>query len=122
MRQAQVIVFESDGRLAQLLRPGVEQRGWRLRELRRAEAVPETLREGGPVLVLRLGRDLSEELSLLEQVSWAYPETATVVVSNADHNELTALLWELGAHYVLLPADPLADLTELVAGLMGEGD
>jgi hypothetical protein len=122
MRQAQILVYEADGRLAELLRTGVEQHGWRLRELRRADSVPEVLREGGPVLVMKLGRDLYEELALLEQVTWAYPETATVVVSNADHGELTALLWDLGAACVLLPADSLADLPELVASLMSESD
>ena len=50
MRQAQILVFEADGRLAQLLRPGAERQGWRLRELRRPDSVAEVLREGGPVL------------------------------------------------------------------------
>src|SRR4051794_28341684 len=110
MRQAQLLVFEADGRLAQLLRPSVERQGWRLRELRRADSIAEVLCEGGPVLVLKLGRDLYEELAVLEQVTWAYPETATVVISNADHVELTALLWDLGAACVLLPSDLLAEL------------
>jgi hypothetical protein len=122
MRQAQILVYEVDGRLAQLLRPVAEAHGWRLRELRHAEAVPEVLREGGPVLVLKLGRDLYEELALLERVSWGWPETAPVVVSNADHPELTALLWDLGAAAVLLPTDSLAALPELVVGLMGGQD
>lgn len=122
MRQAQILVFEADGRLAQLLRPGAERQGWRLRELRRADSVAEVLREGGPVLVLKLGRDLYEELAVLEQVSWSHPETATVVVSNADHAELTALLWDLGAACVLRPSDLLAELPDLVAGLMRGAD
>ncbi len=119
MRQAQILVYEGDSRLADLLRGRAEQHGWRLRELRHASAVLDVLREGGPVLVLKLGRDLFEELSLLEQVQWAWPETAVVVISNADHPELTALLWELGAAVVLVPGDPLSDLPELVTGLMG---
>jgi DNA-binding response OmpR family regulator len=118
MRQAQILVYESDGKLAQLLRGGVEQRGWRLRELRHAEAVPEVLREGAAALVLKFGRDLFDELSLLEQVAWAWPETATVVVSNADHADLTALVWDLGAYYVLRPSDSIAYLPDLIHGLM----
>ena len=50
----------------------------------------------------------------------ALPDTAVVVVSNADHAELTTLLWDLGAAAVVLPADPLADLPALVGGLMGQ--
>jgi DNA-binding NtrC family response regulator len=122
MRQAQMLVYEADGRLAQLLRGGVEQRGWRLREVRQPESVLEVLREGGPVLVLKLGRDLHEELTLLEQVKWAYPDTAVVVISNADHAEQTALIWDLGASCVLLPGDSLAELPEVVLGLMNTGD
>jgi DNA-binding response OmpR family regulator len=119
MRQAQILVYESDGRLAQLLRAPAEARGWRLRELRQASPALDVLHEGGPILVLKLGRDLYEELARLEEVTWGWPETATVVVSNSDHPEQTALLWDLGAAAVLLPADPLTDVQDLVAGLMG---
>jgi hypothetical protein len=118
MRQAQILVYEADDRLTALLRPTAEQNGWRLRELRRPEAALDVLREGGPVLVIRLGRDLYEELALLEQVTWGYPDTAVVVVSSAEHPELTSLLWDLGAACVLLRNDVLGELPDLVAGLM----
>ena len=89
-----------------------------MRELRRPEAALDVLREGGPVLVIRLGRDLYEELALLEQVAWGYPDTRVVVVSSAEHPELASLLWDLGAVCVLSRIDVLGELPELVAGLM----
>lgn len=121
MRQAQVLVYELDGKLANVLRPVLEPQGWRLRELRNPPAVLEVLREGGEVLVLKLGRDLYEELSLLEQVRWAYPETHIVVAAVADYPELTGFLWEIGAHFVLLPPIEPDHLWEIVTRLMKKG-
>jgi hypothetical protein len=116
------MIFEAEDRLATLLRTTAEQAAWRLRELRRPEAVLDVLGEGSPVLVIRLGRDLFEELALLEQVQWSYPETAVVIVSNVEHPELTTLLWELGATAVLQPSDALGELPELVTSLMNAAD
>jgi DNA-binding NtrC family response regulator len=118
MRQAQVLVYESDGRLANLLRTLCGKQGWRLRELRHGESVIHVLGEGAEVLVLRLGRDLAEEMTLLEQVSWTFPEAATVVVGDVDHPELASLAWDLGAAFVLLPPLSRDQLPEIVAGLM----
>src|SRR5262249_21130087 len=99
MRYPQVLVYEKDGRLARLLQgateprtaahPAAEEQESRLRDLigtpagkpfwllepRRPEECLAALRRGGPsVLVLRLGRNLLDELSLLEQVSWQLPD------------------------------------------------
>ncbi len=120
MRQAQVLVYESDGRLANLLRALCRRQGWRLRELRHADAVLAALPGEGQVVVLRVGRDLTEEMALLERLSWVHPETAVVVVGDIDTPELAALAWDLGAAFVLLPPEPREMLPEIVAGLMGQ--
>jgi len=120
MRQAQVLVYEPDGRLANLLGELCRGRGWRLRELRHEDAVLRALVDGAGVLVLRVGRSLVEELTLLEQVRWSYPEADVVVAGDIDHPQLATLAWDLGAAYVLLPPQPREQLPEIVAGLMGE--
>ena len=133
MRLSQVLVYETDGRLAALLRPLAEPRKWSLREPRRPESCLRLLRGGGrAVLVLKLGpvprREeagpaepaLVQELSLLERVTRLCPETATVVVGDADHAALAALAWDLGAAYVLFPPQPRDGLPDVVAGLLGQ--
>jgi hypothetical protein len=119
MRRAQVLVYETDGRLADLLRELARKRDWWLRELRQASRVLGLLQPGQTsVVVLKLGRDLERELGLLEQISWLYPDTATVVVGDADNAALADLAWDLGARFVLLPPLPRAHLPEIVASLM----
>jgi hypothetical protein len=119
MRRAQVLVYEADGRLAELLRDAAAKHGWWLRELRHAGRVPDLLQPGGPgVLVLRVGRDLERELGLLEQVRWHFPDTDVVVVGDADNLALEELAWDLGARFVLFPPFPRAHLPEVIAGLM----
>ena len=74
MRCPQVLVYESDGRLASLLRELIEAEKWSLHELRRPGA-GVSLRRGGPsVLVLRSGRDVEREMALLDQVAGRSPK------------------------------------------------
>ncbi len=115
----QVLVYESDGKLAALLRPMVEERKWAFREPRQLAPCLRLLRRGGPgVLVIKAGRDLERELTLLERVAWLYPETATVLVGEAESSLLAGLAWDLGADYVLFPPQPRERLPEIVAALM----
>jgi hypothetical protein len=119
MRRAQVVVFETEGRLAELLRPTAQTHGWWLRELRHAPGCLEVLRRSGPgLLVLKVGSQLEAELTLLERVTWLCPDTVSVVVSDIDNAALTGLAWDLGAAFVLCPPLPREHLPELVTGLM----
>jgi len=43
------------------------------------------------------------EIDPLEQTTWLFPETATVVVCDADNPALVDLAWDLGARFVLHP-------------------
>ena len=73
MRYPQVLVYETDGVLAALLRRPDSSRAWSLREPRRLESCLRLLRRGGPsVLVLKLGRDLERELKLLARVTESF--------------------------------------------------
>jgi DNA-binding NtrC family response regulator len=119
MRYPQVLVYESDGRLAELLRREGEARRWTLREPRRLESCWRLLERGGPaVLVLKVGTDLVRELTLLERIKWLYPETASVVVGDTENPTLAGLAWDLGASFVLFPPLSRQDLPELVARLL----
>jgi hypothetical protein len=119
MRHPQFLVVERDGLLANLLRRAGFDRTWSLREPRRLEACLRLLRQGGPsILVLAVGQDLERELTLLERVSWFYPDAATVAVGDAENPALTGLLWDLGATFVLLPPLPHDLLPDVLRGLM----
>src|SRR5438876_1670208 len=113
MRFPQVLIYENDGRIAELLRRENKSRRWSLREPRRPEACLRLLRRGGPnVLVLKVGTDLHQELTLLDRISWLFPDTATVVVGDTDNPVLRGLAWDLGAAAVLFPPQQRHDLVD----------
>jgi DNA-binding NtrC family response regulator len=119
MRSPQLVVYESDRWIAELLRGTAATWKWALRELRQPEACWRALRRGGPgVMVLELGRPAEDDLALLERATWLCPETPVVVVSNTRGDELTGLAWDLGAAYVLAPPQPRDALLTVVLGLM----
>jgi len=121
MRYPQLLIYEGDGRVAAQLRSLAEEQRWSLREPRQLAPCLALLERGGPnVLLIKMGRDLERELTLLERVRWLRPETATVVVGDTDHPGLAALAWDLGASCVLLPRSiATGELAEIVLGLMG---
>jgi hypothetical protein len=119
MRQRQVLVCESDGRLAQALRDCVQEHGWRLTEVRHPRVCLGLLPQGGDsVFVLRAGRDLHREMKLLEEITWLFPQTASVVVCDADNPTLVQLAWDLGARFVLHPPQVAELLADVVGGFL----
>jgi DNA-binding NarL/FixJ family response regulator len=123
MRYPQLIVFEADGRVAAALGPAAEERGWALRQPRRIDGALGLLQRGGPnVLVIRAGRDLEREFTLLDRASEQFPEAAVVVLLDSPHPKLVGLAWDLGAHCVLTADVPRGRLVELVESLLGVPD
>lgn len=119
MQHTQVLVYESDGKLAAGLEDLAHQHGFRVREIRQEKACFNLLRRGGAgVLVLKIGRDLEREVRLLERASWLFPETAIIVVGDTNYPGLAGLAWDLGARFVLFPPQPLELLPELVRSLL----
>jgi DNA-binding NtrC family response regulator len=119
MRFPQVLIYENDTRIAELLRREGKARQWSLREPRRPETCLRLLRRGGPnVLVLKVGTDLLQELTLLDRVNWLFPHTATVVVCDTDHPVLTGLAWDLGAAAVLFPPQQRCYLVDIIGRLL----
>src|SRR5438876_11679268 len=92
MRFPQVVIYENDGRIAELLRRESKSRQWSLREPRQPESCLRLLRRSSvSVLVLKVGTDLLQELTLLDHVSWLFPDTVTVVVGDTDNPILAGL-------------------------------
>jgi hypothetical protein len=119
MRFPQVLIYEHDGRIADFLRRDGKPQQWSLREPRRPETCLRLLKRGGPsVLVLKVGSDVLEELTLLDRVNWFYPETATIVVGDTDNPELADLAWDLGAAFVLFPPQPRHYLMDILCRLL----
>jgi hypothetical protein len=119
MKLPRVVVYERNGRLAQLLAEPVQSRRWALREPRLVETCLRELCEGGPtVLVLQLTTKLEQELSILERVHWLFPDVRMVVLGDVENEALANLAWDLGASYVQLPSLPREQLPDIVIGLM----
>jgi hypothetical protein len=119
MRHPQLLVYETDGRLAAGLRPLAEKNKWLLREPRQPSACLRLFDRDGPgVLVLRAGRNVERELAVLEQISWLHPEVATILVADAEHAGLTGLAWDLGVRWVHAPPQSRERLAEIVTSLM----
>src|SRR5262249_45484212 len=106
MRYPQVLIYETDRRVYQLLKNAAEANKWKwsLPELQRTAACLPLWRRGGPNVVIlhvqrpqvqnletleelkvsypKLGvqlRYLNRQLTLLQQIHWLLPETAVVV-------------------------------------------
>jgi hypothetical protein len=119
MRAPQIVVYESERWIAELLRGTAEVWQWPLRELRDEAALVRALRQGGPsVLAFEVGPDMERDLSLFGRLTWLCPEATAIAVSNVASDELAGLAWDLGASYVLAPPQPRDALLSVVLGLM----
>lgn len=120
MRHPQLLVYESDGRLAAALRPLAEKGRWLLREPRQPSGCLRLFDRGGPgVLILRAGRKPERELAVLEEITWLHPDAAVVLVADAEPAWLPSLAWDLGAAWVHVTPQSRERLVEIVTALMG---
>ena len=119
MRFPQILIYENDGRLAELLRREGKPAEWSLREPRQPDSCLRLLQRGGPsVMVLKVGTDVLQELTLLERVAWLFPDTMTLVVGESADPALAGLAWDLGATVVLFPPQPRHYLIEILGRLL----
>jgi hypothetical protein len=58
-------------------------------------------------------------MTVLEQATALFPQTATVVIAGADNPALVNLAWDLGARLVLYPPQISELLPDVVAGFLG---
>ena len=126
MKHPQVVVYESDGWLADQVRRLAADHAWLVRESRHSDACLRLLEDSRPaVLLLRLERELLDGLTLLGQVTERAPDCPVVLVSDVkmegaeQRAQLSALAFDLGARYVLFPPLQQPVIEDLVAGLMG---
>jgi DNA-binding NtrC family response regulator len=121
MQYPQLLIYETDRRLAGLLQPLADKNGWTLREPRQLAACVRLFDRRGPgVLLVRLSGDLERELTALEQITWLHPDAAVVLVADGEHLDLSGLAWDLGVRWLLPPPHTRERLAEIVAGLMGQ--
>src|SRR5262245_12452804 len=120
MRSAQVLVIEKETLLTAMLEGLVVQRQrCLLRHPRDLGECLGLLREAGQsVVVLHLGEKVEEQMHLLAEVAYLYPDASLVVVGEGAHTGLAGLAWDLGADYVLILPQPREMLLEVVAGLL----
>ena len=126
MRYPQLIVHDSDGWVARQLAELAGESRWLLREPKTRDAVLALVREIRPtVLFLRIdpAADKHLDIALLAELHRLSPDTAIVAVSDvklqdADRIAWTAVLFDLGARYVLFPPLSKPILEDLASGLM----
>jgi DNA-binding response OmpR family regulator len=119
MRSPQLIVYETDRWIADLLRGTAEMWQWTLRELRDEDAFLRAVRQGGPsIVVVEVSHNLDHDLPLIERYRSQSPQAALIAVLGVSQPELLGLVWDLGATYVLAPPTPRDSLLTLVLGLM----
>ena len=125
MKHPQVVVYESDGWLADQVRRLAGENAWLVRESRRPDACLNMLEDSRPaVLLLRLERELLDGLTLLSQVTEGAPDCPVVLVSDVkmegaeQRAQLSALAFDLGARYVIFPPLQQPVIEDLVATLM----
>jgi hypothetical protein len=118
MRHAQIIACGLEGRLADLMREIAQTKEAWLREVRQSKTALNLLRKGAGLLVLSLGKNLDQELSALERVSLFFPAAKSIVVGPVENHSLAALVWDLGAAYVLFPPQPIEQLRPVVLGFL----
>lgn len=107
--------------MARALAPLAEARQprWVLRQPRRLDACARLAMRGLPsVLVVKVGRDVSREMAVLDRVRAASPEVPIVVVAAAASPALTGLAWHLGAAYVFTTEPPAETLAAVVERLL----
>jgi hypothetical protein len=119
MHQTQIVTYGVEGVLAERLRDLAQTRRCWLRETNQLAACQNLLQSSPPsVFIVRLGRDLERELTLLERVHASLPATATIVIGEADNPVLAGLVWELGATFALFPPTPVEVVTEVVVRIL----
>ncbi len=119
MHCPQLLVYETDRRLATMLQPLADKHQWLLREPRQLSACLRLFDRRGPgVLAMRPSRDRDRELALMEQVAWLYPEAALLLVLDLEQLGLSSLAWDLGVRWILPPPHTRERVTELVVHLM----
>lgn len=125
MRYPQIVIYETRGELASEVADLAREHGWVVRESRQPDACLKLLQADRPsVIILKIERQLVDELTLLTRINELAPESAVIAVSDvklenaAQRSNLAGLIYDLGASYVLFPPLMRTTIEDLVLGLM----
>jgi hypothetical protein len=122
----QFVISDADGWVVRQLTELAGESRWLLREAKTAKSVLPMTREQRPtVLFIRVdpSDEKFEEFATLANVHRLNPDAAIVAISDvkmpdADRVAWTAVLFDLGARYVLFPPLTRPILEDLASGLM----
>ena len=121
MRQAQLITYGVDDAAIERLQTPLRDRGVVVRSTRKTDACLSLMRQDAVgVLLVRVGKNLESEFTLLAQVAQQFPRMAPVVWGDADHPRLAGLAWDLGACAVFLSAEDPERLHDVILRLLPE--
>ncbi|HEX4611852.1 MAG TPA: hypothetical protein VH092_26895 [Urbifossiella sp.] len=125
-RRPQLVVLEVDGRIGRQLAEFAAENRWLVRPARTPAAALDLVRDRRPtVLFVPFDPAAAEPaaVALVADVHRLAPDAAVVAVSDeklseADRAAWTAVLFDLGARYVLFPPLTKPVLEDLASGLM----
>jgi DNA-binding NarL/FixJ family response regulator len=126
MRYPQLVIFDPDAEAVRLLGERAGEHRWLVQQPRKIDSALSLAREPRPgVVIVRVepadeGRDT---ISFIADVHRLCPDVPVIAVSDvkmpdADRIAWTALLFDLGARYVLFPPVTKPVLEDAVSGLM----
>jgi hypothetical protein len=126
MRHPRVIILEADGWMARQLRELAGENRWLVHEPRSCDTALSLAREPGPVVLFVQVEPAEEKIdhyAFIAELRRFAPDVPVVAVSDvkmpdADRAAWTALLFDLGARYVLFPPLSKPVLEDLASGLM----
>ena len=104
MRSAELLVYGIEGKAADRLQSFAQDQGLWFRPITGLKPLLSLLRKGSRgTLVVRVGRDLREELDMVRRAADGFPELKIVVLSDADQPHLEGLAYDLGATCAVFP-------------------
>ncbi|MCI0639642.1 MAG: hypothetical protein L0Y72_14625 [Gemmataceae bacterium] len=119
MQHAQILTVGVEGRLEGLLQELATAHGFWLRGVRQPNTCLALLRKGSAgVVILKLGRQLEQELSLITDIRRGFPDVPVLALGASENAGLAALCWDLGASFVLFPPTPIERIREVTLALM----
>ena len=117
MRSAELLAHGIEEPLGSRLAAWTLDHGLWYRPVERRAALRNLLAKGSRgILVIRLGRDLVDELHLVRDVADSYPEVMIVALGDVDHPLLEGMAYDLGANAVLFPPRGVEELFEMLSG------
>ena len=116
MRSTELLAFGIEGPLHDRLAAWSQDHGLWFRAVQHAAALQNLLRKGSRgLLVIRVGRDVVDELTLLQGADRDFSEVTVVILGDLDYPLLEGLAYDLGASAVLFPPRGVDELFEVLA-------